>query len=171
MTGVHQAYNKYVTRSDKAFFCDYLSLFCKAKSLHKGVVTQWNLIHIVLTTIRETKPERWTSSFDACNLDPQTQTSFVEWCKKIESHLQLEDLFLLLPAFWHGMFPDERQYFIDSINKEGFSPAVLQKLQTEFKIEPKDWMNVLTCYNVCKNKPEYLGRKAPSRPKEPGRYH
>jgi hypothetical protein len=49
------------------------------------------------------------------------------------------------------------------INKEGFSPAVLQKLRTEFKIEPKDWTNVLTCYNVCKNKPEYLGREAPSR--------
>jgi hypothetical protein len=69
-----------------------------------------------------------------CNFDPQTWTSFLEWCKKIELHLhsgQLfklealkEDLFLLLPAFWHGMFPDERQGNIDLINKEGFSTAV-----------------------------------------------
>ena len=143
----------------------------QAKSYNKGVVTQWNLVHVVLATIRETKPERWTASFDACNLDPRTRTSFSEWCQKIEPHLQTgqlfkaeaveEDLFLLLPPFWHGMVPAERRDVIDTITKEGFSPAVLRKLRTEFKIESKDWTNVLTCCNVCKNKPEHLGRVAP----------
>jgi hypothetical protein len=97
-------------------------------------------------------------------LNPRTRTSFPDWCKKIESHLQTgqlfkpeaveEDLFPLLPTFWHGMVPAERQGVIDLIAKDGFSPAVLRELQKEFKIESKDWTNILTCHNVCKNKPE-----------------
>jgi len=161
-----------VARSDKSFLREYLALFRKAKSFHKGVISQWDLIHVVLAAIRETKHERWTASFDACNLDPRTRTSFLDWCKKIESHLQAgqmfkpegveEDLFLLLPSFWHGMLPFERKGVIDLINRDGFSPAVLRTLQQIFKIEPKEWTNVLTCYSVCKNKPEYLTREAPS---------
>jgi hypothetical protein len=46
---------------------------------------------------------------NGCNLDPRPPTSFFDWCKKIESHLQAgqksklpeaaeEDLFLILPS-------------------------------------------------------------------------
>ena len=55
---VNQACNKHVARSDKAFLRECLSQMRQAKSLNKGVVTQWNLVHVVLATIGETKPER-----------------------------------------------------------------------------------------------------------------
>jgi hypothetical protein len=83
-SNVNQAHDNNVAHADKAFLHEHLALFRKAKSFHKGTVLQWDLTHVVLAAIFKTKPERWTSSFDACDLDPQTRTSFLDWCKKIE---------------------------------------------------------------------------------------
>jgi hypothetical protein len=39
--------------------------------INKGVVEQWALIHFGLQCAKQTLPETWIASFQACNLDPR----------------------------------------------------------------------------------------------------
>ena len=77
---VNQAYDRFVARSDKAVEAESLTFLRRAKSLNKGVVDQWGLVHVGLACLQETNKMKyiWTNSFRACNMDPRTQLSFPE---------------------------------------------------------------------------------------------
>ncbi len=88
---------------------------------------QWGLVHVGLAAVRETKPETWTASFQACNMDPRNQLSFADWCTKISPALMAgqkfkketanDDPCLLLPALWHGMTRAEKRQTFDVFSR------------------------------------------------------
>jgi hypothetical protein len=80
---VNQAYNKFVAKSDKVHKRECLGMLRNAKHINKDVIDQYGLLHASLYTIRATTKKSWTSSFQACNLDPLTRASFSEWCQRI----------------------------------------------------------------------------------------
>ena len=75
----------------------------------RGVVDQWDMVHIGLSAMRATKQQTWTRSFDACKLYPRTCHTFKEWCNNIKNVLQTGlnfvgdqikiDKYALLPYF------------------------------------------------------------------------
>jgi hypothetical protein len=169
---VNQAYDKFVAKHDKSSANSSLSVLRRTTTVNKGIIDQWGLIHVGLQCIRSTQPATWTSSFDACNLDPRTRVPFVEWCKKIQSFLHAgetfkvekveDDLFLLLPSFWHGMPPVERKGICNLINeKEGFTVECLQRLYSDFSIPFSEMQNLRVCYELAKADPSHLDRAPP----------
>ena len=112
---VNQAYDKFVSKNDKSLASSYLSVLHSMKSVKKGIIYQRGIIHVCIKCIHCTQPAIWTSSFFACNLDTHTQVPFIEWCKNIQPFPYSgetfkmknvkDDIFLLLPYFWHGMLP------------------------------------------------------------------
>ena len=50
-SAVNQAYDKYVAASDKRTFRSCLGLMRTARILTKGVLSQWDLVHVVLSAI------------------------------------------------------------------------------------------------------------------------
>jgi hypothetical protein len=59
---VNQAYDKYVTKGDKATSIETLSTLRRLK-INKGIADQWALIHVGLACIKQTKPETWIASY------------------------------------------------------------------------------------------------------------
>ena len=56
--------------------------------INKGVVCQWEMIHVGLYAMRATLPQTWTKSFHTCNMDPRTSLPFLEWCSRIQHFIQ-----------------------------------------------------------------------------------
>jgi hypothetical protein len=71
-----QAYNKHVTKGYKAAKARILSFMRSGSRVTKTIIDQWSLINIGMYAVRDTKPECWTASFNACNLDPHTRVLF-----------------------------------------------------------------------------------------------
>ena len=68
----NQAYDRMVAKTDKMAKTESLGMMRSGiKSVNKGVVEQWGLVHVGLFEIRSTKQDTWTVSFHACNLDPR----------------------------------------------------------------------------------------------------
>jgi hypothetical protein len=165
-----------VARSDKAVEAESLSYLRRAKSLNKGVVDQWGLVHVGLACLQESNKMKyiWTNSFRACNMDPRTQLSFPEWCVKINSFLQGGDSFkpevaendpyLLLPAFWLGMEPSEKRNAVAALNKHKnpWSAECIQALRDELNIPFKDMQNLRMCIDHAEDNPSDLERGLPS---------
>ena len=85
---VNQAYDRHVAKNDKLLAANSLSFLRQFRFKIGSVIDQWSLIHVVLGALKATKPSTWISSFQACNLYPETRVPFQEWCKKIEPFLQ-----------------------------------------------------------------------------------
>jgi hypothetical protein len=85
---VCQAYDKHVTKGDKA--AKYLSLSILRTGFKSSnlLIDQWSLVQVGMFAVCDTTHECWTQSFDSCNLDPNTCVSFGEWCEGIGHFLQ-----------------------------------------------------------------------------------
>ena len=81
----NQVYDIFFAKLYKETSTEFLAMMCGATHVIRGVVDQWDIVHIGLIAIRATKRQTWTSSFDACNLDPRTRRTFEEWCKKTKN--------------------------------------------------------------------------------------
>ena len=123
------------------------------------VINQWQLIHVVLNALRGTKPSACENSFHACNLNPETRVPFLEWCVKIESFLQKGNTFkvetvdfkcLLLPRFWHGILPADKNKLCNLIETQGgFTADCVQELKkVEHGIRMTDMHNLQNFMNL-----------------------
>ena len=68
---INQAYDKYVAKEDKVSKVESLAMLQSVKHIDKGFVYQWRIVHVGLYAVRSMKPETWTRSFRACNMDPR----------------------------------------------------------------------------------------------------
>jgi hypothetical protein len=170
----NQACDKFVAKSDKATEVRTLSYLRSAKQLNKGVVDQWGLVHIGLAAVRETKPETWTASFQACNMDPRNQLSFADWCTKISPALMAgqkfkketanDDPCLLLPALWHGMTPAEKRQIFDifSRHEEVCSADCIIEMRNTCRIPTAMMQSIRMCLALARDNPSHLDRGAPT---------
>ena len=165
---VNQAHDKFVAKEDKSNSSESLGLMRRARCNHGKIVDQWGLVHVVLHMMRATKPDTWTRSFQACNLDPRTRVPFSEWCNKTSSFslggqtFKEEDKLdphALLPGFWHGMTPAEKKVAVALIDREGgFTVKCVKALEEECSFRRKDLNHVRVCYELAKANPQHLER-------------
>ena len=145
---VNGGYDKFVAKSDKETKTEFLAMMHHATHFTRVVVDQWDLVNIGLSAIITTKQQTWTSSFDACNLDPRTPHKFYEWCKNIKKVLhtglnfvgdQIKiNKFALLTSFYYGMTPDENKTVVaNSAQHRGYTPECCIALQYNFHIPLK----------------------------------
>ena len=87
-----------------------------------GRLDQWDLVYTTITLVNNTTSQMWISSYDRVNLNPLTRVSFHVWCRdRIARFLQAgkafhpeavhpsaEEMYAVLPAFWHGMTPVQK---------------------------------------------------------------
>ena len=109
-----------------------------AGSVTKGVLGTWDLVHVGLAAIRLSSPEAWVKSAIKVNLHPFHRVPFVEWCQRIAPFLQgglnfkpeaAVDKYSLLPAWWHGMRPEEKKATAAIVAHEGgWTPTCVQRL-------------------------------------------
>ena len=136
---------------------------------------QWQLVHVGLAAVRfvNDHPEIWRDSYIACNLNPLHRTSFGDWCDKISTDLEVgqqfkpetsDDIYSLLPSFWHGMEPHEKKAVMAVIAEFGgmFCVDCVRKLKDECSIPTKDLQNLRVCYETAKKYPEHLELTVPS---------
>jgi hypothetical protein len=77
----NQSYDKHAANGDKQAKTNNLSSMRSAFDVSNTICDQWSLGNIGCYPVRDTTSEVWTISFDACNLDPCTGVTFVEWCQ------------------------------------------------------------------------------------------
>ena len=170
---VNQEYDKYVAKKDKKVMRETLGLLRRTTSICKGVVDQWGLIHVGLAAVRAVEPHVWIESFKACNLNPHCRVSFEDWCKRISSDLQAgqqfkpptsDDIYSMLPAWWHGMTPDEKKKVMEVVRLHGdsFSVDCVRQLKSECHIPTKDLQNLRVCIETSKQHPAHLDQTEPS---------
>ena len=169
----NQAYDRMVAKTDKMAKTESLGMMRSGiKFVNKGVVDQWGLVHVGMFAIRSTKRDTWTISFHACNLDPRTRVSFLDWCKKIDHFLQagqefkieteaMLDKYSYLPSFWHGMSPVEKRAVVAIVNKHGsYTVDCCKELYGSCHIPYKDMQNLRVCVECAAECPAQLDRGA-----------
>ena len=169
---MNQGYDKFVAKKDKKVMRSALDLLRRTSSICKGVVDQWNLVHVGLAAVRAVEPCVWIASFKACNLNPHHRAPFPEWCERISSDLEAgkqfkpatpDDYYSMLPAFWHGMVPDEKKQVMAIIAKHrGFTVQCVRELKDDAHIATKDLHNLRICTETAKQFPAHLDLGAPS---------
>lgn len=168
---VNQAYDKFVAMSDKVHKRECLGMLRNAKHINSGVIDQYGLLHASLYTIRATTKKTWTSSFQACNLDPLTRVSFPEWCQRIGSFLQtgqtfkcetLLDKYSLLPTFWHGTTPEDKKLVVEVISGHGgFTVQCCKDLLSRCRVAFADQQSLRPCYELAMQYPHHLDLGVP----------
>jgi hypothetical protein len=150
---VNQAYNKFVAPANKSAKNESLGMLWGCTLVNKGVVDQWDLIHVDLFVILASEAGTWTNSFKACNTDPPTSVCFPQWCKKIEHFIQAGQSFKMegplnmyapLPSFWHGMTLEERKKAVSLMDKheDVLTAELCKELHKESSIAYKDQQSI-----------------------------
>ena len=168
---VNQGYDKYVAKTDKKVMRSSFDLIRRTTSICKGVVDQWSLVHVGLAAVRAVDTTVWVESFKACNLNPHHRVAFPEWCQRISSDLEAgqqfkaptsDDYYSMLPAFWHGMVPEDKKKVMATMAKYGgFTVECVRELKAESHIATKDLQNLRICVETATNFPEHLDLGAP----------
>jgi hypothetical protein len=130
------------------------------------MVDQLGLMHAGLRCLRAAKQDAWTLSFHACNLDPRTRVSFVEWCDKTVSALQTGQSFepeheldkhALLPSWRHGMMPvEKKQVRATVVRHGGCTVACVDELRVVSHVALKDVQNAHVCVECALECPAQL---------------
>jgi hypothetical protein len=109
--------------------------------------------------------------FRKVNLDPRTRVPFEEWIQKINHFIAagslfkdesadptLKEMFTLLPSFWHGMEPGERQVVMTIMESISYawSADCIQQIMTECLITVGQMTDLRTCIIVARQHPESL---------------
>ena len=160
-----------VAMEDKSQARDLMGMIRNATSITRGVISQWDLLHVGLALLRR-GGSAWETSFKKTNLHPNHRLCFEDWIKKIAPKLQgslefkseyVVDKFNLLPSFWHGMLPTERERVISIIDSHEGSYTVrcLQQLHIECKLPYSNMQMVQVCHAVSKELPDSIVRESP----------
>ena len=90
---INQAYDRLTAKLDKAVHREALHWMQKDNVVNAHTIDQWQLVSCGLAAVRHTRdnPSIWENSFIATNTKPSKMIPFVDWIKKIESHLQAAD--------------------------------------------------------------------------------
>ena len=171
---INQAYDRLTARSDKSVNREALIWMQRDKATNAHTIDQWDLISCGMATVRQTDEDRsiWENSFIATNTKPSKMIPFIDWIKKIESHLFSSDSFdlrdtinvdkySLLPGFWQAMSPEEKRKAVGIVNKyEGNAWGLdcCVELSTELAIPIKDLNQLQPCIFCAIDDPSHLDR-------------
>ena len=171
---INQAYDRLVARSDKAVNREALIWMQRDKVSNAHTIDQWDLLSCGLATVRHTRdnPSIWSNSFKATNTKPTDMVDFVDWIKKIESHLFASDSFelrdvvrvdkySLLPGFWQAFTPEEKRKAVAIVTKYGgnaWGYDCCSELSKELSVPFKDMNQLQTCIFCAIEDPSHLDR-------------
>ena len=170
---VCQSYDQEVAKADKRSMRTSLAFLRKTTEICKGVIDGWQLVHVGLAAVRELEAESWIYSFKKVNLHPHFRVSFAQWCERISHFLQggqsfkqevVQDGYALLPSFWHGMLPEQKQRaaLIFASHGNSYSVACVQELTGAKGVVQLDQMqNLRVCLELASEDPSHLERGVP----------
>lgn len=173
---VCQAYDQEVAKADKRCMRTSLAFLRRAGQVTKGntPIDGWQLIHVALAIVRELEAGTWVHSFKKVNLHPHHRVSFVEWCERISHFLQggetfkkeasEVDFYKLLPSFWHGFTPEQKQRAMAIFNKHGNKysvDCVAELAGVQGFVQMADMQNLRLCLDLAVEHPSHLERGAP----------
>ena len=145
----------------------------KASEITKGVVDGWQLVHVGLAMVRELAPDTWIYSFKKANLHPHFRVDFAQWCERIGHFLQggesykpevVQDPYLYLPSFWHGMLPEQKKHAASIFASHGnsYSVACVKELTGAHGIVlMAEMQNLRLCLDLAIANPSHLERGVP----------
>tara|TARA_B110001452_G_scaffold205333_1_gene175349 strand:+ start:90 stop:1757 length:1668 start_codon:yes stop_codon:yes gene_type:complete len=169
---VNQSYDQKVAKDDKSNMRSSLAYLRMSSTVTKNVVDGWQLIHVGLAAVRALDPDAWVSSFKKVNLHPHFRVDFPTWCLRISHFLQggesfkgrdVVDEYLLLPSFWHGMTPVEKQLGMSIVGKHAsvYSVDCVKELHAVLHVPMSEMQNVRVCLAVAAQNPSHLARGVP----------
>ena len=170
---VNQAYDQEVAKSDKRSMRGALGFLRSSSKLTKQTIDGWQLVHVGLACCRELKSDTWVHSFKKVNLNPLHRVDFPAWCKRISHFLQggegsfkkeaVRDEYALLPAFWHGMEPEEKKLAasILSVHANSFTVQCLRELHSKVHVPMADMQQLRVCLELAAKDPSHLERRVP----------
>ena len=172
----NQPFDRDVALKDKAQAREILALLRSTTTITRGVISQWDLVHVGLAMVRQSG-EPWETSFKMTNLHPETRLPFEQWIQKIKpmvqggSSFQADTLqpagkFWMLPTFWLGMEPGERRDVIKMIDSHDskYTVSCLRLLHEAYHIPLADMNKIRVCYSVSKEHPETMELTMESQP-------
>lgn len=170
---VNQGYDQLTAKTDKKNAA--ASLFEQRKIVKsttgKSQLDQYDLVQCGMRIVRQLEAETWQLSFRRVNLEPSTRLPFPQWCTKIRNFLRAGELFkdenidatpqqifAMLPTFWHGMQPADRKVVMTVIQSHGglYTPGCLEQLHTECNIPYSHMNDLRVCVNIANSHPETL---------------
>lgn len=133
---VNQAYDQFVAKEDKRL----IRMAIDAVRIHNKslVLNQQYLIGILLHALQKVRRATWGKSFIKVNLHPDHRIPFVQWLRKIDSHLETgerffkndsDGLYEAMPALWKNLEVKERHRLISII--DSFYKQIQQQHQEE----------------------------------------
>ena len=165
---VNQPYDGEVAIQDKSMGRDLLSLLRTSTGITRGIVDQYGLVHVVLEILSaDGAGTAWERSAIRCNMHPNHRVPFDQWVESLIKRgvLQSGDNFkcegevnkyFLLPAFWRGMEPGERQRVASIVKHNDWDVQCLQRLHSECGLPYADMQKVRVCCNVAEDNRESL---------------
>lgn len=166
---VCQAYDQQVAKDDKRSMRNCLRYLREHNLLTRSVLDGWDLVHVGLAAVRELQPDSWISSFRRVNLHPHYRVGFKEWCVRIAHFLEggasfkdedVLDRYSLLPSFWLGMLPSEKERCMQIFNAHNaeFSVPCVKDLMTSMNIAAKDMQSLRLCIEMAVEEPSHIQR-------------
>ena len=177
MSHVNQTFDQDVAIDDKKGMRECLGLMRVQVNDYKGQIDQYSLVHAGLYAVRETGVEVWNKSAEKVNLLMSKRKEFSEWIatkshfleggknyKRSYDFSSPEYLYPLVPAFWHGMAPEEKKNAMAIIDRHGglFSVACVDALHTEASIPLSDMQDLRVCRELALKNPTHLEMMAPA---------
>ena len=170
---VNQSYDQEVAKADKRSMRAALGFLRSSGKITKSVIDGWQLVHVGLACCRELESHVWVNSLKKVNLHPHHRVDFSEWCKRISHFLQggegsfkaeaVRDEYALLPAFWHGMEPDEKKLALSILesHSHSFTAACLRELHSKVHVPMADMQHLRVCLELAAKDPSHLERGVP----------
>ena len=169
---INQAYDRLTAKSDKAVHREALHWMQKDNVVNAHTIDQWQLVSCGLAAVRHTRdnPSIWENSFIATNTKPSKMIPFVDWIKKIESHLQAADSYqitsdvdkyTLLPRFWQAMTPEEKRKavrIVESFEGNAWGVVCCKQLSRDLSVPFKDLNKLQTCIFLAMEDRSHLNR-------------
>jgi hypothetical protein len=167
---VNQAYDQDVAKKDKICMRSCLGWLRQSEKLSKTIVDGWDLIHVGLSAVRELPARAWIASFMRVNLHPHHRVDFPTWCVRIANFLQggasfkpeltAVDTYKLLPAFWQGMTPEEKQrcLAIHELHGNKYNVACLRQMHEEMHVLLTDMQHLRVCLELAIENPNHVTR-------------
>jgi hypothetical protein len=165
---VNQPYDGEVAVQDKSMGRDLLGLLRSTTGITRGIVDQWCLVHVVVEVL-SAGGSAWKRSAIRVNMHPNHRLSFEDWIQSLTKRGVLQsgdnfkfegavDKYYLLPAFWRGMEPSERQSVVSTVESHGgWGLACLQQLHANHGVPHTDMQKLRVCVEVAGENPESLG--------------
>ena len=180
----NQGYDQETAKTDKKNAAESLYDQRKVKKMQTGKthIDQYDLVLTGIRIVNACTSDIWECSYRRVNLDPRERVCFQEWCKKIKHFLVAgeafkeedadyspQEMFNMLPSFWHGMEPAERRVVMTILQSNNFqyTAETLRRLNIECNLPFSQLSDIRVCVIIARQHPGTLDMSV-SKVKETG---